>query len=88
MEQILPWLISLVSGAAGGNIGGALVKGLGGGFKTIVGMLGGLAGGQWLGPMLDMAGKLGATGGNIASSAGAGAIVTAIVGMLFKKKSP
>ena len=87
MEQILPYLISLVSGGAGGNLAGALVKGLGGGFKSIVGALGGLVGGQWLGPLLDMAGKLGATGGNVASSAGAGAIITALVGMFFRKKS-
>jgi hypothetical protein len=87
MEQIIPYLISLVSGGAGGNLAGALVKGLGGGFKSIVGALGGLVGGQWLGPLLDMAGKLGATGGNVASSAGAGAIITALVGMFFRKKS-
>lgn len=87
MEQLVPWLISLVSGGAGGNLAGALVKGLGGGFKTIVGALGGLLGGQWLGPLLDIAGKLGAIGGNVASSAGAGAIITAVLGMLFRKKS-
>lgn len=87
MEQLIPYLISLVSGGAGGNLAGALVKGLGGGFKTIVGALGGLVGGQWLGPLLDIAGKLGATGGNIASSAGAGAIITALIGMFFRKKS-
>ncbi len=87
MEQIIPYLISLVSGGAGGNLAGALVKGLGGGFKSIVGALGGLVGGQWLGPLLDMAGKLGATGGNVASSAGAGAIITALIGMFFRKKS-
>ena len=87
MEQIIPYLISLVSGGAGGNLAGALVKGLGGGFKSSVGALGGLVGGQWLGPLLDMAGKLGATGGNVASSAGAGAIITALVGMFFRKKS-
>ncbi|MEZ5966844.1 MAG: hypothetical protein R3F56_23595 [Planctomycetota bacterium] len=86
MEQLLPWLISLVSGGVGGNLGGALVKGIGGGFKTIVGMLGGLLGGQWLGPMLDFLKNLGATGGNVASSAGVGALVTMIIGMFVRKK--
>jgi uncharacterized membrane protein YeaQ/YmgE (transglycosylase-associated protein family) len=53
MEQLIPLLISLVSGGAGGNIIGALIKpaSMGATGNSIVGGLGGLVAG-WLLPQL------------------------------------
>ena len=57
MESILPLIIQLVSGAAGGNLAGSLMKNLSLGTlgNSIAGILGGGLGGQLLG-MLGMAG--------------------------------
>lgn len=76
-------LISLASGAAGGNIAGALMKGksLGTLWNSVLGILGGGIGGQALGLLgLDAAGII----GNIAASGVGGAILLWIVS-LFKK---
>lgn len=64
MDQILNIVIQLISGAVGGNIGGALFKNLslGTAGNSIVGILGGGLGGQILG-MLGLGGAGAAAGG-------------------------
>ncbi len=56
MESLLPLIIQLVSGAAGGNVAGSLMKNLSLGTigNSLAGILGGGIGGQLLG-MLGMA---------------------------------
>ena len=53
MEEYLPLIIQLVSGAVGGNLAGSLMKkfSLGTLGNSIVGILGGGLGGQLLGMM-------------------------------------
>ena len=77
-------LISLLSGAVGGNIAGALMKdkSLGTLWNSVVGILGGGIGGQLLG--LIGAGDMGGIIGTVASSSVGGAVLLAIVS-LFKK---
>lgn len=77
-------LVSLASGAAGGNIAGALLKekSLGTLWNSVVGILGGGIGGQLLG-LLGM-GDSGSILATVASSTVGGAVLLAIVG-LFKK---
>ena len=80
------WLSSLISGAVGGNLAGALMKArsLGPLWNTVVGVLGGGIGGQ----ALNALGVLQNTGllGNIGSSAVGGGLLMFIVS-LFKKKA-
>lgn len=95
--QIVSWIISLLSGAAGGNIAGALMKqlSLGKVVDSILGLLGGGLGKQ----LLTMAGVLGAAGaggaegggldlgailGNVGSGGVGGAILMAVIGMIKK----
>ena len=75
------WIASLLSGAVGGNIAGALLKNksLGVALNSIVGILGGGIGGQLVGQMLG-----GGMLGNIGSSAVGGAILLWLIS-LFKK---
>ena len=83
MEQIL---ISLVSGVAGGNIAGALMKdkSLGPVWNSVVGLLGGGLGGQLLGLIgLDGGGLL----ANIGGSTVGGAILLFIVGLIKNSSS-
>ncbi len=77
-------LVSLASGAAGGNIAGALMKdkSLGTLWNSVVGILGGGLGGQLLG-LIGM-GDAGGIIGTIGSSTVGGAALLAIVS-LFKK---
>ncbi len=77
-------LVSLASGAAGGNIAGALMKdkSLGTLWNSVVGILGGGLGGQLLG-LIGM-GDVGGIIGTIGSSTVGGAALLAIVS-LFKK---
>ena len=80
-------LIQLVSGAAGGNIGGLLnkAKSLGPILNTVLGAVGGVGGGQLLGgTVTDLLGN--ATMGTVGSSAIVGLILP-LVGGLLKKKS-
>ncbi len=96
MEGLLPILINLISGAAGGNIAGALMKDKSLGFllNTVVGLIGGGAGGQILSALglLGSAGAAGATGGldigsligNIAGSGVGGGILMMIIGLIKK----
>lgn len=50
-SPIVTWLLTLISGADGGNIGGALIKEstLGPAVNTILGLVGGVGGSQLLG---------------------------------------
>ena len=90
MENLLPLIIQLISGAAGGNIAGSLMKNfsLGTLGNSLVGILGGGIGGQLLGMLgiasgsgeLDIAGII----GSIASGGVGGGVLLAIVGMIKK----
>lgn len=88
-------LISLISGAVGGNIAGAALKkfSLGTLWNSVVGILGGGLGGQLLSALglLGTAGgtsmDLGSIVGNIASSGVGGAVLLAIVGWIKKAMS-
>jgi uncharacterized membrane protein YeaQ/YmgE (transglycosylase-associated protein family) len=80
----MEYLISLLSGGVGGNIVGALMKNrsMGPVLNTILGALGGLAGGQLGGDALG-----GTTAANIGASA-IGGILLPLIASFFKKKSP
>ncbi len=87
MEGLIPLIINLLSGAAGGNVAGALMKkfSLGGLGNSIVGILGGGLGGQ----LLNMAG-IGTSGGmdaagiisSIAGGGVGGGVLMAIIGVI------
>jgi uncharacterized membrane protein YeaQ/YmgE (transglycosylase-associated protein family) len=91
MENALPLLIQLVSGAVGGNAAGAAMKGksLGTIGNSIAGIIGGGVGGQ----LLSVLGMASATGAMDASSIGqdvagggiGGAILIAIIGIIKNK---
>ena len=90
MESLLPLIIQLISGAAGGNVAGSLMKNLSLGTvgNSLAGILGGGIGGQLLG-MLGMAtgaGEMGIGGiiGSIASGGVGGGAVMAVIGMIKK----
>ena len=87
MESLLPIIIQLVSGAAGGNIAGALMKNLslGTAGNSIAGIVGGGIGGQ----LLSMVGAGGMDGivGSLASGGVGGAVVMAVVGVIKKAMS-
>ncbi len=90
MESLLPILISLASGAVGGNAAGTVMKNLSLGTlgNSIVGILGGGLGGQLLGMLgvgiggdgMDMSSIV----GNVASSGVGGGVLLAIVGLIRK----
>lgn len=87
MEQLLPLIIQLIGGAAGGNAVGLLKQlPIGKIIATIAGLVGGVAGGQLadllplLQGLLENSGMLGDAG----ASAGGGAILTLIVGLIKK----
>lgn len=81
---LMSWLTSLLSGAVGGNVAGALLKdkSLGTMWNSVAGVLGGGLGGQLLGAIGLAPG--GGMIGNVASSAIGGAVVMAIVGFVKK----
>jgi hypothetical protein len=90
MESLLPLIIQLISGAAGGNVAGSLMKNLSLGTvgNSLAGILGGGIGGQLLG-MLGMAtgaGEMDIGGiiGSIASGGVGGGAVMAIIGLIKK----
>ena len=90
MESLLPLIIQLISGAAGGNVAGSLMKNLSLGTvgNSLAGILGGGIGGQLLG-MLGMAtgaGEMDIGGiiGSIASGGVGGGVVMAVIGMIKK----
>ena len=90
MEEYLPLIIQLVSGAIGGNIAGSLMKksSLGTLWNSILGILGGGLGGQILGMIgLGAGAETMDLGGIISSIAGGGVgggVVLAVVGMIKK----
>lgn len=93
MESLLPLIIQLVSGAAGGNLAGKLMQNLSLGTlgNSIAGILGGGLGGQLLG-MLGMAtggGEMDLSGiiGSIAGGGVGGGAVMAIIGLVKKAMS-
>lgn len=75
-------LLNVLGGGAGGNIFGALMKNrsMGPMLNTVLGALGGLAGGQLGGSALG-----GGMGGNVAASA-VGGILLPLIASFFKKK--
>jgi hypothetical protein len=91
MDKLLPVVIQLIGGAAGGNVVAALLKNLNLDkvVATIAGIIGGVGGGQLAG-YLDLFEKIfgaGTTGdvvGNGGASAIGGALLTAIVGFIKK----
>lgn len=86
MENLLPLLIQIASGAIGGNVAGSLMKNLSLGTvgNSLLGILGGGLGGQLLGLLgLDMGGaemSLGSILGSVASGGVGGGILIAAVG--------
>ncbi|AZJ34568.1 hypothetical protein [Tenacibaculum singaporense] len=77
----MEFLISLLSGAVGGNLAGALLKkySLGTLWNSVVGILGGGLGAQLLGMLnIDISGII----GNIAGSGVGGAVLLVIVGII------
>jgi len=73
------WLLTLISGAVGGNIGGALIKdqNLGPVVNTILGLIGGAGGSQLLGALggLQSLGQI----GNIRASGVVGALLPMVI---------
>jgi hypothetical protein len=91
MEQLLPILIQLIGGAAGGNVVGGLLKNidLSKVLRTILGIVGGVGGGQLAALIPALTAILGADGGGaMVGQAGAGAVggglLTLIVGLIKK----
>ncbi|MCP5081342.1 MAG: hypothetical protein GY948_06555 [Alphaproteobacteria bacterium] len=82
MESFLPLIIQLASGAAGGNVAGALLKNLS--LGTLGNSIAGIAGGGIGGVILNMVASGAADGiiGQIAGGGVGGAIVMAIVGFI------
>ena len=88
MENALPLIINLISGAVGGNIAGALMKNLSLGTvgNSIIGIIGGGAGGAILnmlgidtgGGAMDVSGII----GSIASGGVGGGVLMAIICIL------
>lgn len=74
-------IISLLSGAVGGNIAGALLKkfSMGTLWNSVVGILGGGLGAQLLGMLgIDISGII----GNIAGSGVGGAVLMVVIGLI------
>jgi hypothetical protein len=91
MGQLIPLIVQLLGGAAGGNVVGALLKNanLSAILRTVLGVVGGVGGGQLaaLIPMLqNILGANADTAGQIAGNAGAaavgGGLLTFIVGLI------
>ena len=88
MENLLPLIVQLISGAVGGNVAGSLMKkfSMGTLWNSVIGILGGGLGGQLLGMLgldigggeMDLAGIL----GNVAGGGVGGGVIMAIVGLI------
>ncbi|HSB95412.1 MAG TPA: GlsB/YeaQ/YmgE family stress response membrane protein [Spongiibacteraceae bacterium] len=91
MEQLLPLIIQLISGAVGGNVAGAALKNqsLGTLGNSLAGIVGGGIGGQLL-SMLGMAGTAASGGGldvgsivsSLAGGGVGGAVLMVIIGFI------
>ena len=83
-SPLISWLLTLISGAVGGNIGGALIKdqSLGPIVNTVLGLVGGVGGSQLLGALGGVR-SLGQIG-NIGASGVVGALLPIIIGILKK----
>jgi hypothetical protein len=84
MAQLIPLLVQLIGGAAGGNAVGALLKNanLSMILRTILGVVGGVCGGQIADmlPMLQgLLGDAAGTGSQVIGNAGAGAVGGALL---------
>ncbi len=93
MSDLVPVLIQLISGAAGGNYAGTLMKdkSLGTVGNSIAGIIGGGLGGQLLG-LLGLGTETGGTDiasiiGSLAGGGVGGGVLMAIVGMIKKAMS-
>ena len=98
MEEYLPLIIQLVSGAVGGNLAGTLMKkfSLGTLGNSILGIIGGALGGQLMG-MLGIGGAEAAEAtssmdlssilGSVAGGGVGGGVLMAIVGVIKKAMS-
>ena len=88
MENLLPLIVQLVSGAIGGNVAGSLMKkfSMGTLWNSVIGILGGGLGGQILGMLgLDLGGgemDLAVILGNVAGGGIGGGFIMAIVGLI------
>ncbi|MGQ0673071.1 MAG: hypothetical protein ACT4N2_09370 [Hyphomicrobium sp.] len=89
MESLVPLLIQLLSGAAGGNVAGALLKNLSLGTigNSLAGIVGGGVGGQLLAVLLPALAGTGGTDigsilGQVAGGGVGGGVMMAIVGLL------
>jgi hypothetical protein len=89
MEQLIPLIVQLIGGAAGGNVVGALLKNanLSAILRTILGAVGGVGGGQLAALLPMLQGLLGDQGagaiaGHAGTSAVGGALLTFIVGLI------
>ena len=89
MEEYLPLIIQLISGAVGGNVAGKLMKdsSLGTLWNSVAGILGGGLGGTVLGMIglgtdggTDLSGIL----GSVAGGGVGGGIVMAVIGFIKK----
>ena len=80
----MEWVISLVTGAIGGNVAGAIFKNLSLGplGNTIAGVVGGGAGAEILRAVLGAGGGGGSVVGNVASSGVGSVVVMLIVGLI------
>ena len=92
MENLLPLIIQLISGAVGGNLGGAILKNLSLGTvgNSLAGILGGGIGGQLLSMLGITAGAdsgamdMGAILASIGSGAAGGGVLMASIGIIRK----
>lgn len=89
-SAVVGWIISLISGGAGGNAAGPILKekSLGPLLNTVLGAIGGAAGGQLLPqlipPLLEFLKDSGYLG-NAGLSAVVGAILPIVIGLLKPK---
>jgi len=90
MESLIPHLISLASGAAGGNIAGMLMKN---GFGIVGRSLTGIVGGWGIAQLVPMIpgvggilGSLGGIGSGVALGGVGGLVATAILGKVMGGK--
>ncbi len=89
MEEYLPLIIQLITGAIGGNVAGRLLKNLSLGTlgNSILGILGGGLGGYLLGMLgISSGGGMDLTGilGSIGAGGVGGGVLMAIVGFIKK----